>query len=120
KSKRLERWCDADFSGDTKEVSSILTRHVCYAANLALLPKQAVIVKGGHLVQVNCVDCKHPTFVQRLQSSKDDIAHRCKTDCRVQPHWRHFQRVSNPGCPTVSSLLSVACSAGGDIDLTSP
>jgi hypothetical protein len=68
----LDLRLDADLACELKEVERVLAGHVGDAAYLALAPEELVIVEGGHLVEVNCVDGDDAALAEAGQSADDD------------------------------------------------
>src|ERR1700733_2208015 len=71
---------NSQVSRQRQKITRILARHIRHAANLPLAPKQLVIIKRRHLVEVDGIDRDHSTFAQRRQGADDHLATGCEGD----------------------------------------
>ena len=70
----LHGGAEVEVAGECEEVARVLARHVGDAAELALTPEQAIVVEGGHLVEMNGVDGDDAAFAQSGERADDDFA----------------------------------------------
>src|SRR6266851_2363409 len=111
---------DADFAGQFQEVAGILAGHVGYAANLALAPEELVIVEGGHAVEVDGVDGDYASLAEAGEGGDDDGSAGREGDGTIEFNRGLFALLADPGCAEGGSLLAMALTAGGDVDLAVP
>ena len=81
---------------DLQKVARILSSHIGHTAYLALAPKQFVIVKAGHLVEMNSIDGHHSTFTQTSEGTYYDLATGSERDGAVERHGRLLIFLSDP------------------------
>jgi len=67
-----------------KKVARVLARHVSDTAQLALAQEQAVVVEGGHLVEVNGVDGDDSALAQSGECADDHLAAGSEGDGAVE------------------------------------
>ena len=99
-----------EIAGEGEEIARILARHVGDAAHLALAPEQAVVVEGGHLVEMNGVDGDDAALAQGGERADDDLAAGAKV----------MARSSSTGGLASSSPTHVAPSAAAALRCDSP
>ena len=87
--------------------SRILTSHVRHTADLPLAPKQLVIVKRRHLIEMDCIDRNHSTLAQRGQGADDYLSTGSEGDRPVQLHGRLLVLVADPGCAQRAGSLAM-------------
>jgi hypothetical protein len=68
----LDSRLDADLACELEKVECVLPSHVGDAANLAFAPEKLVIVEGGHLIEVDCVDGEDAAFAKAGQCADND------------------------------------------------
>jgi len=51
-----------EIASDRQEVSRVLSGHISHTTDLSLAPKQFVVVKHRHVVEMNGVNRHHATF----------------------------------------------------------
>src|SRR6266446_6010206 len=105
---------------DLEEISSVSTSHVRDTPKLALAPEQAIIVKLGDSVQVNCVDGNRSSLPQAGQGCYYDVATRSESDRAVELLGRPVSLTPHPSGPKRSRQLAMTRSSGGDIHLAIP
>src|SRR3984885_1895086 len=116
----LDLGLDADFAGAVEIVARVLASHVGYAADLALAPEKAVVVEGGHLVEVDGVDGDDAALAKARECADDDGSAGGEGDGAIELDWRSFVFVADPLCAEFRGLGAVIFPASGDIDLAVP
>ena len=109
-----------EIAGESEEVARVLARHVGDAAQLALAPEQAVVVEGGHLVEVNGVDGDDAALAQSGERADNDLASGREGDGAVELDGRLGVFVADPRGAERGGGLAVRFAAGDDVDLAIP
>src|ERR1019366_9030991 len=77
-----------DLGGNLEKVASVGAGHVRNTANLALAPKQMVVVKLGNMIEMNRVNGDDSSLAQTCEGSDYNISAGCKGDGAVDLDWR--------------------------------
>src|ERR1041385_4186118 len=110
----------ANFSGQFQKIARISASHIGDAAQLPLSPKQAIVVKFGHAIQMNCIDRHNSTFADARQGSNHHIATWCKSYGPIQFHWRLLSRAANPSRTKRFGKFSMRFAPSGYVHFTAP
>ena len=108
------------FLRDRQKIASILARHVGYAADLPFAPKQLVVVKRRHLVEVDSIDRHHAPLAQSRQGAHHYLAAGRKRDRPIQLYRRHLILFAHPGCAERGRHLAMGLAPRGDINFALP
>jgi len=111
---------DADLSGELEEVGCVLAGHVGDAADLAFAPEELVIVKGGHLVEMDGVDGDDTAFAEAGECVDDDCTAGSEGDGAVKLNGRLVVLRASPDCAESGRLSAMGLAPGGDIDFAVP
>ncbi len=101
-------------------VSGIVAGHVGYGADLALAPKEGVVVEGGHLVEVNGVDGDDASFAEAAEGGEDDGSAGSEGDGSIERDGWLVVFGATQGCSGGGGLLAMGFAAGGDEDFAVP
>src|ERR1700730_10692034 len=110
----------ADLASDPKEIPGIIASHVRDTSNLALAPKQAIVIELRNPVEVNGVDGYYSSFPQTATSRYDHIAARSEGHCAVKFYRRFIFLAAYPDRPQRSRQFTVPRSSCRHVDLTPP
>jgi len=103
-----------------EKITGVLAGHVGYAADLALAPEQLVVVEGGHLIEMNCIDGDHAAFSQAGECADDHFSAGSEGDGAVELDGWFRIFVAHPGCAESSGASAMGFTPGDDVDLAFP
>src|SRR6267143_3262417 len=110
----------ADLARDPKEIPGIIASHVRDTSNLALAPKQAIVIELRNPVEVNGVDGYYSSLPQTAKSRYDHIAARGERHGAVKFYGGFIFLAAYPDRPQRSRQLTVPRSSCRHVDLTTP
>src|SRR5579871_208721 len=103
-----------------QKIARICTRHVGHASNLALTPKQFIVVELRNAVEMNRVDRNHSAFPQARKRSHDHVAGRREGHRAIEFNGRLFGLVSHPCGSQRLSELAMRLSSSRNINFAIP
>src|ERR1035441_7456862 len=86
---------ELDLGGNLEKVARVRAGHVRNAANLALPPKQMVVVKLGNAIEMDRVDGDDSSLAQTCEGSYHHVSAGRKGDGAVELDWRLVRFASN-------------------------
>ena len=118
--KNFDLRADMELMSDRKKVARILPSHIGHTAYLALAPKQFVIVKAGHMVEMNGIDGHHSTFTQTGEGTYYDLATGSEGNGTIERHGRLLIFLSDPGGAERDRAFAMGFASGHNIDFAFP
>ncbi len=111
---------DMEIMSDLQKVARILASHIGHTTDLPLAPKLFVIVKGRHLIEVNCVDCHYASLTQTSQRTYHNFSAGSERDGTVEVDRRFLVFFANPGGTERARQGSMRFASSHNIDFTVP
>ena len=111
---------NADFARDFQEITGIGAGHIGHAADYALAPEKFVVIKLGHVIQMNGVDCHYATFAKACQRADHHISAGGEGDGAIELDWRLFVFVSYPSSAERFRQLAMGHSSGCNVHFAFP
>src|SRR6185437_7082407 len=94
-----------------QELAGVRSSHIGNTADLTFSPQKFVIVKRGHLIQMDGVDGNHTAFSQASERRDHDLTAGSKRNRSIEFHWRLFIFRSHPFSSKRSCQLAMRCAA---------
>src|ERR1039457_258075 len=105
---------------DLQKVVRILSSHIGHTTYLPLAPKHRVVVKAGHMVKMNCIDCYHATLTQTSERTYYNFSAGRECDCTVERQGWLRILFADPGRTEGRSHGSMGFASGHNIDFAFP
>src|SRR5260370_5532717 len=120
KRKRRHLRPKTDLAIHPTEIRGIIASHVGNAANLALSPKQAIVVELRNPVEVNGVDGNHSSLPKTGKGRYDHIPAGGERHCAIKLYGRFILLAAYPDRPQRSRQSTVPRSSCRHVHLTIP
>src|ERR1039457_1870628 len=111
---------DLDLGGNLEKVARVGAGHVRNAANLALAPKQMVVVELGNAVEMDRVDGDDSSLAQTCEGGDYNVSAGRKGDGAIQFDWRLVRFTSNPCSPERLCQFPMRSSSRRNVDIAAP